>query len=529
MFYWSKFISVLVLTFLFACQKITQNLEGSNYQQVININHSQNSAEVKLIFSHNINGETNPCGCRKFPLGGLPQIFGLIQDEKTSGPILLVDSGDTFFPSSQIPKTMEKSLSFIAQQIASAMSQMGYLLMVPGDQDFALGADFLSEIAAQNSFKFLMTNAASTTRIPHVKSFLVKSKDKNIYFLGVTAPSVMQPQHKIFFTDPMLALESELKNIQNQKSEQDLIILISHSGMELDQKYAQAFPAINWIIGAHTMNFNATPVTEGETKITQVLSRNHYLGKITILFGADQNLKYSLLESREETQELINPNPMKKWLEEHKQKLMQIQQEEQKLMITSSGEVQLIATAQSCLECHAKQTEFWQKTPHSIAYATLYNNNAHLNSQCIECHSVGFQKENGFQRPMDIAYYDNKPIDHSQYMQDLGKLFANIKSVREASPTQIKTINTQWMKLDKKHKVQHNFANVQCLNCHDQAAGHPFAVEEIKTENFQNKCIQCHTIDQSPDWYVKNSNSIDQNKFKQNLKKVACPKGKAKI
>ena len=299
--------------------------------------------------------------------------------------------------------------------------------------------------------------------------------------------------------------------------------------MEIDQKYAAAFPEIDWIIGAHTMNYNSTPVIEGNTKITQVLSRNHYLGKIEIPFGANQNIKYSLLESREESQDLVNPNPMKAWLDEHKQKLLQIQKEEQNLMVSSSGEVELIATAQSCLECHAKQTDFWQKTPHSIAYATLYKNNAHLNSQCIECHSVGFKQENGFQRPMDIAFHDKKPIEHHQYMQDLGKIFTQIKTVRDASVSQIKTINNQWSKLDKKYKVDHNFANVQCLNCHDQAAGHPFAIEEIKTVNYESKCIQCHTSDQSPDWYVKASNKIDQNKFKQNLKKVACPKGKAQI
>jgi nitrate reductase cytochrome c-type subunit len=114
-------------------------------------------------------------------------------------------------------------------------------------------------------------------------------------------------------------------------------------------------------------------------------------------------------------------------------------------------------------------------------------------------------------------------------MQNLGKIFANIKSVREATPAQIKVIRTSWDKLDKKYKVEHNFANVQCLNCHDQAAGHPFAIQEIKTNNYQDKCIQCHTLDQSPDWYVKNTNKIDPNNFQKHLKKVACPKGKAQI
>jgi hypothetical protein len=339
----------------------------------------------------------------------------------------------------------------------------------------------------------------------------------------------MPAQHRMLFTDPINKLESEIKTIIKEKNQNDLIFLISHSGMEYDQRIAQNFPQIDWIIGAHSMSYNTIPISEGNTQITQVLSRNHYLGKISIPFGSNKNLKYSILESREETQDLITPNPMKQFLDEHKQKLLDIQTIEQKQMMTNSGDIDFIPTANSCLECHEKQTKFWEKTSHSFAYATLYKNNAHMNSQCIECHSVGFQKEGGFQRPMDFAYHDKKPIESKVYTQELGRIFAGINSVRGASSEKIVEVRKSWDKLDNKFKVDHNFANVQCLNCHEQAAGHPFTVEEKKVVNYQHKCIQCHTQDQSPDWYEKASTKINQKTFNQNLKKVACPKGKAQL
>ncbi len=58
--------------------------------------------KFSLLFSHNISGETHPCGCRNFPLGGLPQVAGLFADIQKESDILYVDTGDTFFPSSVV-------------------------------------------------------------------------------------------------------------------------------------------------------------------------------------------------------------------------------------------------------------------------------------------------------------------------------------------------------------------------------------------------------------------------------------------
>ena len=88
------------------------------------------------------------------------------------------------------------------------------------------------------------------------------------------------------------------------------------------------------------------------------------------------------------------------------------------------------------------------------------------------------------------------------------------------------------MKLDEKYRVKHNFANVQCLNCHDKAMDHPFEMEDIvqKTKSYQAKCLECHTKDQSPQWYSKNdkgiATTINKSYVSGIIKKMACPKRK---
>src|SRR6218665_3531436 len=74
--------------------------------------------KLSLVFSHNISGETHPCGCRNFPLGGLPQVAGLFADISKDSEIVYVDTGDTFFPSSVVPVTMKDSLTFAGENLA---------------------------------------------------------------------------------------------------------------------------------------------------------------------------------------------------------------------------------------------------------------------------------------------------------------------------------------------------------------------------------------------------------------------------
>ena len=63
---------------------------------------SNSPQTLALVFSHNISGETHPCGCRNFPLGGLPQVAGLFSSLSKNAEVFYVDTGDTFFPSSVI-------------------------------------------------------------------------------------------------------------------------------------------------------------------------------------------------------------------------------------------------------------------------------------------------------------------------------------------------------------------------------------------------------------------------------------------
>lgn len=58
------------------------------------------------------------------------------------------------------------------------------------------------------------------------------------------------------------------------------------------------------------------------------------------------------------------------------------------------GEASYIG-AEACGNCHEAAYEFWKKTPHARAYATLEEQHKQFNLDCVSCHVTGYEKPGG--------------------------------------------------------------------------------------------------------------------------------------
>lgn len=499
------------------------------------------SPKLHLVFSHNISGETHPCGCRNFPLGGLPQVYGLFQDLKKTGEIFYVDTGDTFFPSSVIPESMHKSLGFGAQNLARGLDMLGLRLLVPGDQDFALGTNFLNEIDQQNNFNIFVSNYTEKHRtennINNHKIAEIKRGASRIFILSLIHPeAVPMLQGKIIA--PLKAMEELIPELRksgyDEKNPYHRLIVLSHAGIDNDVQLAELFPMIDWIIGSHSQSFLRFTQDIGKTKIVQTLSKNHYVGDITIdltLKASDDS--YVLHEIRDELKDKISPNPLTNFIEEHKKNMSELQINEQSHLGLSDAEMSAakFPSANSCIECHKPQGEFWKGTAHSAAYLTLIKSREENNLNCIQCHSHGMNAPQGFKTSKELFLNDKKePIIQDEYRYNLKKYTESFNSLRKLNTKEIKKISTSSHAMDKEFGIKHNFSNVQCLNCHSKPVDHPFAMEEnvtteVKKDLMKNKCIGCHTNDQSPEWYQGNTKNLNIQIYQNKLKKVSCPVG----
>lgn len=519
---------LLILLSLVSCQKFTKMMDA-DYADRIDV--KSGSDHIKIVFSHNINGETHPCGCRKFPLGGLPQIAGYFHKAQKDGSLFYVDTGDMLFQTIAIPPYYEKSMKFTAQKLAEIQSRLNLRLFVPGELDLSQGQAFLQNLVEKNNLNMLIANLSDSSKLkakPWVKFNLGK---RNLYFIGVVNPDVFEGENKKAFSDPQKALTQALKEIKTESDPNKLIVLLSHGGMDFDRRIAKTFSDINWIIGSHSQAFLRYPEVENKTSIVQVLSRNHYLGVLNVPLNPEKEVKYEQIEIRDELKDEIKDNPITTWLDKYKSELDQIQAQEQKEFgNTVAFEETKGATYIGCSSCHTSQVEFWNKTAHSLAYYTLIQEKAANNPSCVKCHSVHFNSPKGFATKDDIIQGEELSDEKvTEYWKELNTHFKDVKSIRELKPVKRIEIANKWQAMDSKYKVEHNFANVQCLNCHNQTGEHPFG--DIKAEpvkDYSAKCIVCHTSDQSPSWYEEDeqglATKLKKKYVEQKIKEVACPK-----
>jgi hypothetical protein len=507
-----KLYNFFLFILLLSCQKFIKKSDP-DYHHEIPLN--TQSEFMTLIFSHNINGELEPCGCRQFPLGGLPQIAGAIHKIKKMGPALWVDIGDTFYPNTVIPKGMHKSHQYMATSLYQALVDLNLDIFVPGDQDLA-NSQWLKEISQKSPFKFLMSNYFLNDYKFHKKISTIWG-DRQIHFFSYLSPEIFENKLNVQSID-------QLKNEIKSHSKNDLIIVLSHSGLEFDKKMAEEIPEIDWILGSHSQSFLRSPIVIGQTKIAQVLSKNHYLGTLKIPYNSKREIEYNIVEIRDELKNDLANNPFVNYIQNYRSGLQKIQEKESLSMMSTNGLQKKVPHVNSCVECHATQVKFWSTTPHSLAYLTLEKKQAEYNPECIACHSVHFKKPTGFYQHKDIVLLENGPASHL-YWKKIKELSGKVKIVRDMSASNIKNISEAWLKYDQTQKVKHNFANVQCFNCHQQDMDHPFSLNENRKKNYSSQCIECHTMDQSPEWYHPQTRKLESSKFQEKLKKVQCPKG----
>lgn len=523
--------------------------------------HGFSQQTLSMAFSHNINGETHPCGCRRFPLGGLPQVAGKMEEIRKQSELIYVDTGDTFFPSTVIPKILRNSLTFAAKNLAKGLEQLGLHYFVPGDQDFAAGMPFLQELSRNAKFTFLIANLKgdSASLFKHKKWVNISQGPHRIFLIGLVSPKILPPQYGTHFTPMEKALKEMLSEI---KAEGHIpghpfhrLVVLTHAQLEDDKSLATRFNQIDWIIGAHTQSFTRKPLKKHNSRLVQVLSRNHYLGEIRFsLRGPKTEDSFNMHEIHDKLKDNLRPNPFLAFIDAHKEKLKEIRREEQLAMLVSPSDHQQIkdplATAESCMECHEAQGRYWQGTPHALAYLTLIKANEDTNLRCLKCHTLGLEQARGFQRASDLVRFQKNSrlgsvdanVDaNADYWQAFGKRIRGQLQggdVRGQPRDIIAKISKSWFLYDEKRSVTHNFANVQCLNCHTKSSEHPFEAFPIKAgpqnqerkmrmSMIRQKCLLCHDRDQSPEWYHKDSRGLpgklDGKKLTKIIKGVACP------
>jgi hypothetical protein len=313
----------------------------------------------------------------------------------------------------------------------------------------------------------------------------------------------------------------------------EIIVLLSHQGLEQDEALASAVPGIDLIVGASTQSFLQSPRAAGGAKIVQLSSKGQVFG-LAVLERAPKssttNLSLSKVVDLDARFDAIpaggEPNPMKGIISRMNLEISEMNRKQSdELWNQQASRQPMFSTQVSCTSCHSEQAKFQAKHQHSAAFFTLTARGKEKSLDCLSCHSVGLGAEGGFTGLGDaIVDKNGKYLSYQDILKAAGldRLPADLSYKK--TPKLAQEHAERWNQALTKAKVKHSFVNVQCESCHGPRPGHPFnnagssQLSKVKAVS----CLQCHTSQQMPSWYGKDGKPLEPI-VRAAMKKLACP------
>jgi 5'-nucleotidase len=226
-------------------------------------------------------------------MGGVSRRANLVNILRKKNPnSLLIDAGDVFQGTPYF-NFYEGRLEY------ETMSMIGYDYGTLGNHDFDLGIEKLLKAMDFLNFKMISSNYKS--EIPKFKKFVLENEviEKDgvkigLFGLGVSFKGLVSSESHIG-VEELNRYEVAKKQIDYLKNEKkvDFVILISHIGVEDDEKLAKKISGIDLIIGGHSHTQLDKPLVVNNTLILQAASSGVFLGKLDLNFENKQLLSYS--------------------------------------------------------------------------------------------------------------------------------------------------------------------------------------------------------------------------------------------
>ena len=235
-------------------------------------------------------------------LGGFAHLATLVKQLKASRPgALLLDGGDTWQGSATALWTQ-------AQDMVEAAKLLGVDVMT-GHWEFTYGMDRVQQIIEQDfkgQIEFLAQNVKTNDfGDPVFKPYTLRNiNGVPVAIIGQAFPYTPIANPRYLVADWSFGIQEE--NLQKVVDEArgkgaQLVVLLSHNGMDIDLKLASRVRGIDAILGGHTHDGVPRPVIVGngggKTLVTNAGSNGKFLGVLDLRVsgGRVEGFQYRLL------------------------------------------------------------------------------------------------------------------------------------------------------------------------------------------------------------------------------------------
>ncbi len=217
------------------------------------------------------------------PMGGAAYLAAMIEAGRTGNPrgAILLSAGDMFqgTPVSDV---------FRGRPVLEMMNRLHFDAMTLGNHEFDWGRTALAGIIKSAAFPVLSANIVDRAGnyLPGVRPYIImEKKGVKIAVIGLTTPETpfatkAENVRGLTFLDPAGVLPGLLTEVRRKGAR--LIVLLTHLGLDEDERLAAAVKGIGVIVGGHSHTVVTDPVIVGRTIIVQAGSHGLYLGVLNL-------------------------------------------------------------------------------------------------------------------------------------------------------------------------------------------------------------------------------------------------------
>ncbi len=210
--------------------------------------------------------------------------------------VFLVSGGDIFSGNPVVDRYIDPEGKEIpGKPMVKIMDAAGYDAMVIGNHDFDYGQKQLQKMEGIAGFSFLLANVEveqeAILERPAPFWITESSRGTSLAFLGLievgrgglpsTHPSNLEG---LAFVPPV----HTAREFSFLEEAQDIVIALTHLGLEQDKKLAREIPYLDIIIGGHSHTVLEDPLEIRGTPVAQAGSNTRYLGRIDLSYCLEQ-------------------------------------------------------------------------------------------------------------------------------------------------------------------------------------------------------------------------------------------------
>jgi sulfur-oxidizing protein SoxB len=217
-------------------------------------------------------------------LGGMAHVATIVKRLRAEKPgaNLLVDAGDTWHGAGF--SVVDKGVSMV-----KIMNAMGYDAMAPGNWEFYYSKEQLLDLVDQADFPVVAFNVTDKDWDEPVFTPYVMKKvgGLDVAIIGLTYPwtaltSAVSGSAQWWKFGIREEAARELIARIREEHDPDLVLLLSHGGYGLDQKFAQRVDGIDVLMSGHTHDPVFEPVVWNNTIVYQAGAHGKYVANLDV-------------------------------------------------------------------------------------------------------------------------------------------------------------------------------------------------------------------------------------------------------